>query len=237
MLAAGAIGERAYAQARERAQAALIAAREFLGEAAQPLEQPIHLDLGDGIHLAGSVDAFRCTDGRIRLFGAKPGGEAKFNELLPFYFRVAVLRLSLHNGIDSDFVEYKEHLRRPALLKPINAQDASQLHAGLRQLVDAALAEDDGSLLFPPRTAWKWVMTQPARREQEARKVWERDFFPGERDYAAYTALVARDWDFLDPQSPAHAHFVDACELVAGVLDPARTVLLRESARPKKRTA
>jgi exodeoxyribonuclease V gamma subunit len=235
MLAAGTVGERAYAQARGRAQAALAVAREFLGGAAEAFEQPIDLDLGDGVRLSGSVAAFRRADGRIRLFGAKPAGEARFNELLPFYFRIAALRASLQDSVDADFVEYARNLRRPPLLKAIIEQDASQMRSGLRRLVDAALAVDAAGLLFPPRTAWEWVNTPSAQRAQQARKVWEGEFFPGERDYADYAALAARDWDFLDPQSPAHARFAQACELVAGVLDPHRTMLLRESAR--KRTA
>jgi exodeoxyribonuclease V gamma subunit len=236
MLAAGAIGERAYAQARERAQAALVEARGFLGNA-QPVEQTIELDLGDGIRLSGNVRAFRCEDARIRLFGAKPAGEAKFNEWLPFYFSVAALRLTLPDSIDVDFVEYEKNLRRPALLKAINEQDAAQMRGGLRRLIDAALGAETTDLLFPPRTAWEWVTTQAAKREQQARKVWEGDFLAGERDYADYAALVARDWDFLDPQSLAHARFASTCELVAGVLDPQRTVLLCDSARRRQRTA
>jgi exodeoxyribonuclease V gamma subunit len=237
ILAAGAIGARAYLQARERAQAALVAAREFLGDNPQPFKQSIQLDLGDGIRLTGSVDAFRRADGGVRLFGAKPAGEARFNELLPFYLSVAALRLSLRGGVDVEFVEFTDRLRRPAVLKPIIGQGAAELRAGLRRMIDGALVADDFGSLFPPRTAWAWTNSDPAKREEKARAAWEGGFNRGERDYSGYAALVARDWDFLDPRSPAHARFAGACELVAGALDPGRTVLLRESARSRKRSA
>jgi len=238
MLAAGAIGERAYARARERAQAALVAAREFLGAAPQAQTQPVDLDLGAGIRLSGNADAFRCADGCLRVFGAKPGGMAMFNELLPFYVRMAALRLSSPDGVAADFVEFERNLRKPALLRPILAQDSVQLRAGLRRLIDAAVAADTG-LLFPPRTAWEWVNAAPDKRERAARIRWEGNDFTrrGERDYAGYAALIARDQDFLDPRAPAHARFAAACALVADVLDPGREVLLRETEKPRRRKA
>jgi exodeoxyribonuclease V gamma subunit len=236
LLAAGAAGERAYANARARAQAALAAARDFLGDSV-PCVRPVELDL-DGMRVVGSVDAFRDAHGRVRLFGAKPANVARFNELLPFYFDFAALRLMLPDEVAADYVECKDgKARTPKLLATMLQQDRTQLRAGLQRLACAAVAASASGFLFPPRSAWEWANANTDRRTGAAREQWEGDdFHLGERSYApGYAALLARGFDFSDVRSPAHARFVEACTLVCGALDPGREVLRREAAKAGKR--
>jgi len=239
LLAAGAAGARAYANARERAQAALAAARDFLGDSA-PCVYAVDLQL-DGIRVTGNVHAFRDARGRLRLFGAKPANVARFNELLPFYFDFAALRLMLPDEVAADYIEYakdnKAPMRTPKVLAPILRQDRAQLRAGLQRLACAAVAASASGFLFPPRTAWEWANAKADRRASAAQDQWEGDdFHAGERSYApGYAALLARDFDFSDVRSLAHAHFIEACALVCDALDPGREVLRSDAMKPGKR--
>jgi exodeoxyribonuclease V gamma subunit len=242
VLAAGAVGELVYAQARDQAQAVLDGVREILGKRPERAAQAIDLDLGDDLRLTGVIErVYRTADGALHLFDAKPGGIAEFRELLPFYLDWAVLRLTLGQGVRADFVEYAEkstlRARRPGLLDAVLDQDPAQLREGLLRLIRAARSQP---LLFFPKTAWAWATAQAGKRDVAARKAWESDDFThtGERDYApGYAALLARGQDLFDGQSSAHARFVAATELVADVLDPQRRVLLRDDAStPAKKT-
>ena len=242
VLAAGAVGERAYTQARDQAQAVLDGAREILGERPERAAQAIDLDLGDDLRLTGVIErVYRKADGELHLFDAKPGGIAEFRELLPFYLDWAVLRLTLGQGVRADFVEYAEkstlRARRPELLDAIRDQNPAQLRGGLLRLIRAARSQ---LLLFFPKTAWAWATAQAGKRDEAARKVWESDDFnhTGECDYApGYAALLTRGVDLFERGSSPHAHFVTAIELVASVLDPQRRVLLRdEVSTPAKKT-
>jgi len=235
MLAAGAAGVRAYAQARERVQAVLAHARKSLGTDAQAFALAVDVDLGDGIHLSGAVEGLWRSEAGVCLLRAKPSGTAALNELLPFYIDLAALRLCADaSGI---FVEYDKNLKSPAcaprLLDAILRQDREQLRAGLRRLSEAASA---GTWL-PAYTAWAWMCAAPGRRADLARDKWLGVEFgpPGESEFSAYAALAARDADFLEPQSAAHAQFVAACALVANVLDPQRSVLLNDGTRRHSR--
>jgi exodeoxyribonuclease V gamma subunit len=228
VLAAGAAGERAYAQARERTQAVLDAARKRLGARLEPCVHAVDLDLGDGTRLLGRVQAWRNESGTC-VFAAKPNGEAKLNELLPFYIDYAAARLD--SGATAFFVEYvkknKSPVRVPKLFDAIVEQSEHQLRGGLRRLVDLAVGK---VLLFPPYTAWEWLNASPATRAANARRRWEGvEFSPvgGERDFSAYAALIARDADFLDEASAAHTRFADTASIVAAVLDPRRHALLK----------
>jgi exodeoxyribonuclease V gamma subunit len=91
-------------------------------------------------------------------------------------------------------------------------------------LIEASRAAHAQPALYFPKTAWVWAT---AEKRGQARAEWEgSDFKTGERDYApGYARLLARDLDFLDLQSAAHAHFVAAVELVSDVLDPRREML------------
>jgi exodeoxyribonuclease V gamma subunit len=225
-LAAGAAGELAYAQVRERTQAVLDCARKLLGARPEAFVQTVDLQLGEGIRLSGSVDAWR-SDGGVRVFAAKPNGSAAFNELLPFYIDYAAARLSC--AATGLFVEHEESnktpIRTPKLFAEIAEQDDDQLRRGLRRLVELAATR----ALFPPYTAWNWLKSTPATRAANARKRWEGgDFGPaGERDFSAYAALMARDVPFLHPDSSAHERFAATAAAVAAVLDPRRQVLLK----------
>ena len=233
VLAAGAAGGRAYAQARERTQAVLAAARKSLGAQPQAFAQSIDLDLGDGIRLTGSVDAWRCDDGGVRVFGAKPSGEAKIGDLLQFYIGFAAVKLAA--DADGLFLECERKkdkswaARPPKALDAILAQDAAALRAGLRALIDLAAQPDP---LFPPYTVSDWLLATPEARASKAWARWEGgEFGPaGERTYMHYAALAARDRDFLDPAAPAHAQFAALAHAVARVLDPRGRVLLRGAA-------
>ena len=238
-LATGAAGARAYAQAREQAEALLAQARQTLGVRPEAFTQAVELDLGDGILLTGSVDAWRCDDGSVRVFGAKPGGRAKVRDMLQFYIDLAAVKLAA--GAAGLFLECEKkkdmfQARQPKLLDAILGQDDGELRAGLRQLVDLANAP---GLLFPPYTASAWLDATPAARLGDARKRWEGvDFGPsGESVFSAYVALAARDLDFLDTLSPQHARFVRDCAAVASVLDPQRSVLLNDGARAQRKKA
>jgi len=233
-LAAGALGARAYAQARTRAQEVLDLARPFLADAT-PCAQPIELELGDDIRVTGNIDAWHAAGDRIRVFRAKPGGSAALKELLPFYIDFAAARL--HGEADGLFVEYEKKARRPKILDAILGQDRATLHAGLRRLIELAV---ETQLWLPPYTAWDWMKSTPQTRVENARKRWEGgEFGPrGESNFSAYAALAARGLDFLDAASPAHARFAEVCARVAGVLDPLRSELLADaSAKPRRSKA
>jgi exodeoxyribonuclease V gamma subunit len=236
-IASGAAGERAYAQARERAQAVLAQAREFLDDV-EPFVQLVELDLGYGIRLSGSVDAFRRSDGCVCVFGAKPSGRAKIGDMLQFYIDFAAAKLA--GDATGLFVQCEKTKGKPAsagppkLLDAILLQERDQLRAGLRRLVDLTSNPD---LLFPPYTASAWLYATPQSREDVARTSWEGAFLPGERSYTpGYAALIARDRDFLDVASPAHVQFLAAVQAIASVLDPQRRVLLSDgTAKPRRR--
>jgi exodeoxyribonuclease V gamma subunit len=222
-LAAGAAGARAYTQARERAQAVLALARKSLGANPQAFTQPVEVEFGDGLRLTGSIEGLWRGEDHVCLLRAKPGGEAKLADLLAFYIDFAALRsMSEANGI---FVDYQKKARVPGLVDAIVRQNPEQLRAGLRALVDAAVA----GVWLPPYTAWDWLCATPEKRDEKARERWfggESGFGPrAEREFHAYAALAARDTDFLESDSPAHASFRNACDLVASVLDPQRRVL------------
>ena len=223
VLAAGAAGARAYTQARERAQAVLALARKSLGADPQAVTQPVEFDLGDGRRLTGTIEGLWRSEDGVCLLRAKPGGEAKLADLLAFYIDFAALRVAGEaNGI---FVEYSKKARMPGLVDAILRQQPEQFRAGLRTLVDAAMS----GIWLPPYTAWDWLCANPQKREEKARERWlggESGFGPrAERGFHAYAALAARDTDFLEPDSAAHARFRDACNLVASVLDPQRREL------------
>jgi exodeoxyribonuclease V gamma subunit len=225
-LAAGAAGERAYAQARERAQTMLTAARGVLGTRPQSIVRSIDIDLGDSTRLVGHVDTLHCADCVVRVFRAKPGGSAGLRDLLAFYIDFAAAKHA--GGAEGTFLHYEKKLkppvRAPKLLDAILAQNNSELRTGLRRLVELAATP---ALLLPPYTAWAWM------NREDAHKQWVGgDYGPGgERNYTpGYAALLARDLDFLDPTASAHARFVSACNAVASVLDPQRRILLRGAA-------
>jgi exodeoxyribonuclease V gamma subunit len=240
LLAAGVAGELAYTQARDAAAAVLAPARAVLGENPQREAQAVDLDLGDGLRLSGIVEnVFRKSDGRLCLFDAKPGGEATFKELLPFFVDLAALRLGLSENPIAEFVENVKKsttlvARQPALLDSIVNQSREQMRDGLRRLIRASVAAHAIPALYFPKTAWEWATAASG----PARKAWEGGGFKqrGERDYApGYAGVVARDLDFLDPDSTSHPRFIAAVELVADVLDPQRQVLLRGAAQIKAR--
>ena len=235
MLAAGVAGEVAYLQAREAAALVLVPARDVLGERPQREAQAIDLDLGDGLRLRGVVEnVFRTSDGALCLFDAKPGGEATFKDLLPFFIDLAALRLGLNESPTAEFVENVKIgkslvARPPSLLRPIRDQTREQMRDALRRLVRASLAARAQPAFYFPKTAWVWA-TARKNPGTVARNAWEgSDFIQrGERDYApGYAGVLARDLDFLDPDSTSHERFVAATELVADTLDPLRQVLQR----------
>ena len=223
-LAAGAAGARAYTQARERAQAVLALARKSLGANPRAFAQPVEVELGSGLRLTGTIEGLRRSEDGVCLLRAKPGGDAKLADLLAFYIDFAALRVAgrAANGL---FVEYSKKARVPGLADAIVQQDPAQFRAGLRTLADAAM----NGIWLPPYTAWDWLCANPPKRGEKARERWfggESGFGPrAEREFHAYAALAARDTDFLESGSVAHASFRDACDLVAGVLDPRRRVL------------
>ena len=162
-------------------------------------------------------------------------GEATFKELLTFFIDLAALRLELDADPIAEFVENAKIgkslvARTPALLDCIRNQSRGQMRDGLRRLIHASRAARAQPELYFPKTAWTWATTEhpgPA-----ARRAWEGgDFIQrGERDYApGYAGVLARDLDFLAPDSPSHEHFVAATDLVADVLDPQRRVLRRRA--------
>ncbi|WP_108471524.1 exodeoxyribonuclease V subunit gamma [Rhodanobacter thiooxydans] len=243
MLAGGAIGERAWTQLRDALRPLLAQAHPlFAGGGAQAHAQAIDLDLGDGLHLTGTIDrVFRGADGKLLWFDARPGRAANLKDLLDFYLDWACLQLA-HAGDGAPLqATLLEQVRRThggssvlvaqtaGMLDTIRAQEGEQLRHGLRRLVEAYRAAAQWPLLFFPRTAQAWAGNEPKDRLAKAAAAWEGDSFnPGERDYApGYAALLSRGLELFDEASPAHRAFVAATELVCGVLDPQRTTLMK----------
>ena len=227
-IASGTIGASAYSRARELAQPALDAARKFLGDAARREAQFVELDC-DGIRVSGTVqDTFRCSDGKLRLFGARIGKPAEFAQLLPFYLDWACLQ---RGGVAVDGAHWVEvdkdsaTTRAPKLLAAILAQSDAQLRSGLQELLRMALESRARPVLFPPRTAWAWASADAAKRLDAAARAWAGDDGnTGERDYApGYAALLARGMDFLDANTPAGREFAAAVARVLAILDPSTT--------------
>jgi exodeoxyribonuclease V gamma subunit len=242
MLASGAAGQLAYARARACAVAALATLRPLLGEHPQRVAQPIDLDLGDGCRLGGKVElVYRAGDDSLRLFGARLTRAADFSDLVPFYIEWAALNLAGVAQVSACFVENAEKstsryssrsvlkIAPPQLLDAIVAQTPAQLELGLRRLIAARKAAIAQPLLFPSKTAWAWATAEEGKRDFAARTAWQGDSYGGgrgERNFGeGYARLLARNLDFIASESPAHAHFAAAVELVADVLDPQRRVL------------
>jgi exodeoxyribonuclease V gamma subunit len=240
VLAAGEIGERAYAGERDVAQKMLDAAREVLGADYRRDAQAVDVELEEGVRLVGVVDhVFRCRDGRCLLFDAKPHGAAGFRELIPFYIDLAALRLTANASMGALFLEFSEGalpaVRPPPLCAVMEAQSAAQLREGLCRMIEAMRAARGEPLLFMPKSAWAWVSAEPDKRENAASSEWlggyrkqgERNFSPG------YAALLTRGLDLFKPGSVAYSRFVDAATSIADVLDPGRSVLLPQSRRAR----
>lgn len=242
VLPPGAPGARAYAGARAAAEAALDAARAAIGDA--PLSaapQAIELVLDDGRRLGGRCErVYRRGDGRRLLFDAQPARPADFRDLLPFYLDLAVSRLTIDPAFEAVFVEGGEGTRAgragtPPLLAALLAQTPVQLAAGLARLIALWDVRRTRPLPFFPRTAWAYATAAAGERLLRAQRRWHGDgsgWQRGERDYApGYAGLFARGASPVDPGSALHADFVAAVAAICAVLDPDRTVLLREDAR------
>jgi len=233
MLAGGAIGATAYAELRESLHELLVGARPLFGGAARPQPQAVDLDLRNGLRLTGEVDRVFTSPEGLLLFDAQPARSAGLKDLLGFYIDWAVLRLELGDTLQGEYLEPATNgkPRRSGLLEPILAQSPTQLREGLRRLAAVCLSTDRPPLLFFPHTAQAWASAKPEQRADRAAAAWEGDgHHPGERDYApGYAALLSRGLDLFDPASPAHQAFVAATELVCGVIDPNRSLLLKET--------
>lgn len=237
----GAPGARAYAVARATAEAALERARMSTGGLPMTAAaQAVELVLDDGRRLGGRCErVYRLGDGRQLLFDAQPARPADFRDLLPFYLDLAVLRLTADPAFEADFVEGGEGTRAgragtPPLLAALCAQTPAQLGDGLARLVALWDARRVRPLPFFPRTAWAYATAAAGERLLRAQLRWRGDESGrqrGERDYApGYAGLFARGASPVDPGSALHGEFVAAVQTVCAVLDPGRTVLLREDA-------
>ena len=232
LLAGGAIGAQAWAELRERAQPVLTELRDALGENARQAPRNVERDV-DGIRIVGVVrDVYARAQGASVLIGLRARRAADFRDLLPFYIRYAALRLA-DPDVEPVFLEQAESkpVREPALLAAIRAQDAAQLRDGLQVLLSLTQQSQHAPLLFPARTAWAWCTAKPDARLEKARTAWLDDEGErGESTYApGYGGLFMRGIDFFDGASAASRAFADGCARVAGVLDPQRTVLLRDT--------
>ena len=238
LLAAGALGERAYAQALDGASLVLAATRARLAPGRiERIAQAIDLDLGGGMRLTGKVErVFRAGTDRLLLLDVKPGGCAGFREWLPFFIDWAALRLTLGERVDAMFIECaggKKDRKAgvPALLASIVAQDDASLCSGLLRLIEWSRRAPAVPLLFFPKTAWEYAITDPDRRMDKARTQWLGGEFVvrGERDYSpGYADLLTRGVDLFDAGTVEHGAFVESVAGVCGVLDPAHALLLRE---------
>ncbi len=228
MLAAGPVGERAYAGTLTALQPMLEAVRQHFGGARiERAAQALTLELGDGLRLHGTIDdAFRGEDGQLRLLGLRPHGEAGLRELLPFYLDWATLRLGLAEPVEAVLLEQPKGRspRLPAALTTILAQSPEQLRSGLRRLIALAADSTQQPLLFFPRTTWAWLQGGDAK----AREAWEGNDFNqvGERDYApGYADLLTRGIELFEPASAAHVAFVGMAQALREVLGlPAKEV-------------
>ncbi len=231
--AGGLIGAAAWSDVCALTQPLLDEVRSALGAEASQQPCAVDFDLGD-MRLTGNVrDLFASARGRT-VVGVRPGREADFGDLLPFYIRYAALRLSGHE-VRAAFVEVskKEGERSPPVLDAIIEQDATQLRTGLRTLLELARQAPNVPLLFPPKTAWAWCAAEIDSRTAMAEQTWLGNEFQknGESKYApGYGALFLRDLDFLRGDSAAARAFAQTCVTVAGVLDPGYTALLHELA-------
>ena len=238
MLPGGAIGVAAYAGLRDSLQSLLNNAQGlFVDGRAQAEAQAVDLDLHDGLRLTGVVDrVFHAAEGGLLLFDAKPAGAAGLREILAFYIDWAALRLTYAEAVQGEYLEPASHKKgagTPGLLDPVRAQDTDQLRLGLRRLVEAYVIAENQPLLFFAQSALAYAKNAPEDRLVKAAAAWEGDDFKrtGERDYApGYAALLSRGLELFDESSSAHQAFVAATELVCGVLDPQRAMLLKPQA-------
>jgi exodeoxyribonuclease V gamma subunit len=206
---------------------------QFADGRAQPMAQAIDLDLGDGMHLTGSVDrVFYSATGGLVLFDARLSGAAGLREMLAFYIDWAALRLMHVKNLDGALCEYKANgeVTSPKLLDAVINQSDDQLRSGLRRLIDMSLATDTSPLLFFPKTALAYASGSAEDRRARAMSAWEGSEYGGigERDYApGYAALLSRGIDLFDERGAAYHAFVRATEQVCDVLDPMHSQLLK----------
>jgi len=238
LLPAGAPGVRTYASVRAAAVAALQAAREAIG--GWPLaREPRAVDLvlaGERRLTGRSQRLFRSAGGELLLFDAQPARPADFRDLLPLYVEWAALRLAPDPPARAVFVEGGPSGRPragiPPLLAAILAQQPAELEAGLGRLVELWRTRRERPLLFFPRTAWAHAGAVPGERRVRAQRQWLGDdagWQRGERDYApGYAGLLARGLALFDPATPAGDAFAAAVATICTVLDPHRSVLLRD---------
>jgi exodeoxyribonuclease V gamma subunit len=175
-LAGGAIGAQAWANLRERAAPVLVELRQALGVHSRQVPRNVELDI-DGSRIAGTVrDVYARAHGRSALVGLRMHRAADFGDLLPFYIRYAVLRLS-SAAVEPIFLEQAGAgaVREPALLAAIRAQDDRQLRGGLQALLVLAQRSPQAPLPFAAKTAWAWCTAKPDARLERARKAWRDD--------------------------------------------------------------
>jgi len=227
-LASGCIGEATYEDARLAASDLLDEARRVLGTRAVPEPQDVDVDLGHGLRVAGRVErAFRTRSGLV-LFDAKGSGADGLREWIDFYIDWAALRLGTVDACDASFLAYAKRASAPKWLPVLLGQSPDQLRDGLRRFAAAYRDAGEQPPLFFPRTANAYATS--GRRRDKAEAAWLGDEGAsgrtGERDYApGHARLLARDLDFLDASTEAHARFVATIESIADVLDPQRLVL------------
>jgi exodeoxyribonuclease V gamma subunit len=234
MLAGGVIGVEAYRLMRDSVQPMLDSALPLFADGMAKVDPvAIDLDLGDGLHLVGSVDRlFHAAAGSRMLFDAKSNGSVGLRDILAFYIDWAAARLTLGDDLRGIFLECSSagKVRPSRLLDSVLIQKHDELRRGLRRLVDVSIDADQQPLLFFPKTALAYAKSEPEDRRVSAASVWEGGQFVGmgERDYApGYSALLSRGLDLFDTDSAAHLAFVHATQLVCDILDPTHAELLK----------
>ncbi|MCB1626427.1 MAG: exodeoxyribonuclease V subunit gamma, partial [Xanthomonadales bacterium] len=218
-LAAGWVGDQAYAELREQAQALLDGLRALppFAEGA-PLPDPQAIDLTlDGIRLVGQVpDVYRAESARwlVRVVNS---AQADFGKLLPLYAQWAALRLSRPDEDSAVALLQPDGERPPGSQRNdwVKAfpHSLESLQAGLLGLVQEYRQAEQTAGRYFPRSSHAAAKALASGKEPlaAARKTWRSPFVDaGEADYApGYNQMLGGDETFLAPGTAGAADFIE----------------------------
>lgn len=230
-LAAGVVGQRAYAVLRDEVQPILDLTRSlapFAGGRAEPAPVAVSLRLGE-TQLVGTLsDVFRAGDG-LWLVAITSSKNVSYQHLVPLYLHWVALRLT-HPEVSCDVCLIYPHPSRGPELHQLAAfpTDSDNLRAGLALLLSWYRAAETTAGVYFPRTSFAFaesMRTGAPNSLSVAQKSWAPNFGTGESGYApGYNGILAGNAEFLESGEAAHGRFAQIAQSLYDVITGAITV-------------